>query len=84
MYWSRKCQISEISSAASGGVDPDAAPSIAAVLVTSNMKKRFQINSFKLSFLVVTLSIKNTEFLENVKVKQLFKKQFLGKDINMK
>ena len=79
----RKYIISEISRTPRVAGNPNAKPPVPTVATIQKTSATFQINNAKPYVPVVTWSIKNNmTFLENIK--EAFKKQFLGKNIDMK
>ena len=77
----KKCIISEISKKTRIPANPNANPPVQEVAAIGTTGATFQINNAKLYVPVVILSI-NIKFLENIK--QGFKQQFLGTNIDLK
>ena len=77
----KKCIISEISKKPRIPANPNANPPVQEVAAITTTGATFQINNAKLYVPVVILSI-NIKFLENIK--QGFKQQFLGTNIDLK
>ena len=77
----RTCIISEISRKPRIPANPNANPPVQEVAAIAKTWATFQINNAKLYVSVVILSI-NIKFLENIK--QGFKQQFLGTNIDLK
>ena len=81
IYHDQKCIISEISKKTRIPANPNANPPVQEVAAIATTGATFQINNAKLYVPVVILSI-NIKFLENIK--QGFKQQFLGTNIDLK
>ena len=67
MSWSEDCIISQISRTSVVAANPSANQPVQATEVTQTTTTKFQINGTKLYIPVVTLSINNNIFLENIK-----------------
>ena len=77
LSWSKECIISEISITPAIAGNPRASPTVPAVAARQATGATFQINNANLFVSVVTLSINNIKFWENIK--QGFKRKISWK-----